>query len=227
MNLLQHRRAHHLGLEKWRQRVAKATSRRGRVTLVQPELQLCIELWALNTSVLFKCTLHKTLHTLSAASHVLHHAKTKLSVVLEQGVCPCWALASLVRRVGRRAIRKPPDGRTTGGIRNDHASAEELCHELHIGRLPTSCAGPMELQQGLLELRTLHRSLANKILPGLEVHKVVPIFDMTMLRHLCRGDHLEGIIWADLDTYFTACAVLRTHLDPVIVPCEVPTGGFS
>ncbi|MPM12584.1 hypothetical protein SDC9_58937 [bioreactor metagenome] len=83
------------------------------------------------------------------------HAKAKLRVVLEQGVCPRGAAALLVHAVRRGGGGTAPDGRAAGGVGNIHPVAVQLGDKTGIAGFGAAGAGAGEFQQRLAELAAL------------------------------------------------------------------------
>ena len=84
------------------------------------------------------------------------HAKAELRVVLEERVGEGRPVSPAVGGVGDAGGGRAPGLSASRSVGQIHAVAEELRHQLHIGRLAASGAGAGELQQRLLELAPLH-----------------------------------------------------------------------
>ena len=85
------------------------------------------------------------------------HPEAELGVVLEQRVVPRRAPSFGVRRPRRGRQVGAVDRRAPGGVRDDHAVAEQLGDELDVRGLATAGAGARELEQRLQRLGALHR----------------------------------------------------------------------
>jgi len=117
------------------------------------------------------------------------HTQTVLSVVLEQGVCPCGTVTVSIYSVGRGSSGTAPDGGAAGSVGDIHTVAEQLSYKASVAGLSTACAGAGELKQGLLELAALD---------GI-------VFHFGLLSDL--GDHIvEDFLLAQL-------LLLRYHVD--------------
>ncbi len=184
--------------------------------------------------------LHAAEH-LVAVFHVLVQgepvAEAELGVVLEEGVAPCRAPAVGVHGVGRGGQVAAVDGGAPRGVGDDGPVAEELAHELDIGRFAATRAGSRVLEEGLEELRTLHRV----DLDGGPVHLGKGEEELVVLplglaqRDLIR--HVEGLVLdvalvlgrTDEHAGGAPRAVLGRHLNGVLHALEflaLEVGGF-
>ncbi len=82
-------------------------------------------------------------------------AQAELGVVLEQRVAPGRALAVLVLGIRGGGQVAAVDRRAAGGVGDHRPVAEELAHQLQIGRLAAAGARARELEERLEELRAL------------------------------------------------------------------------
>ncbi len=105
-----------------------------------------------------------------------------LGVVLEQAHRPSGAAAVAVGAVGGAGGGTAVGGGAAGGIGDVHMVAEQLGHQLDIGRLAAARARAGELEVGLGELGGLDALIADGILlDGDGLHGVFPIRCLTKL----------------------------------------------
>ena len=83
-------------------------------------------------------------------------AEAKLGIVLEERIRPRGAAAARVRAVGSGGQVSAVDRRAAGCVSDERAVAEELRHQLDVGRLAAARARPRILEQRLQELGTFH-----------------------------------------------------------------------
>ena len=98
------------------------------------------------------------------AHALLPHQEAKgiLGSILKQTHCPCRSPAAAVCTVWRGRHGAAVCRRAARGIGNIHVIAEQLCHQLDIGRLPASraCAGEFKVRLGKLGIfhtQSIHR----------------------------------------------------------------------
>ncbi len=152
------------------------------------------------------------------------HAQAKLGVIFEQRVGPCRAAPFGV--LGPRCSGQVAavDGRAAGGVGDDHAVAEELGHQLQIGRLTTAGASAGKLEQRLQELVVL--DLIERHSRPIDVGqllKEVPVLALRLAHGRRIVDHVDRLVLrlalvfdrADLVAQGTAGAILDRGLQRV------------
>ena len=87
--------------------------------------------------------------------HRQAHAQAELGVVFEERIGPGRTASVGVGGVGRGRQVAAVDRRAPGGVGDECAVAEELRHQLDVGRLAAARAGAGVLEQRLQELRAL------------------------------------------------------------------------
>ena len=133
----------------------------------------------------------------TAADSVLSqgHAQTKLSVILEQGVLPSGAVASLVHSVRSGRCGTAPDRGAASGVGNEHLVAEQLSSQLGVRSLAAAAAGAGELQQGLLELAALNGGLlelSGNLFLSRQVDAILE--DSLLITLRVDGSHLQSLL---------------------------------
>ena len=158
------------------------------------------------------------------------HAEAELSVVLEQAVRPCGAVAFLVDGVGAGRCGAAIDGGAAGGVGHDHAITEQLGNELDVGSLAAACAGAGELEQGLLELAVLDQLQVQLALELRQRLGELPVGFLILLAgqglHLQSGLHALLVDRAHADAVAAAGAVQRRNLNAIVVAGEVLADGL-
>ena len=144
-----------------------------------------------------------------------------LGVVLKEAHGPGGAEALLVRAVGGGGGGAAVGGGAAGGVGDVHAVAEELGHQLDVGRLAAARAGAGELEVGLRELGGFHVSGADGVLFDLHVlHSEGPVGGLLQLA--VQGLHGQGAVLgeAHVDAAAATGAVVGRDLRPVGVGLE-------
>jgi len=153
----------------------------------------------------------------------------ELGVVLEEGVRPRRPPPVLVDGVGRGGEVASVNGGAAGGVGEEEAVPGELGEQLQVGRLPAARTGPGELEERLAELAVLHvhpQVLRGRLGEGEEVVELRALLleeervDRGQVERLPPG--LAAVLRrADVHAEVAAGAVLRGHLDGVLVVMQV------
>ena len=139
----------------------------------------------------------------------------ELGVVLKQGLLPGGAVAAGVAAIRRHGHGAAVGGGAAGGVGHVHPVAEQLGHQLDIGRLGAAGAGGGELEVGLGELGGLDALVADDVLLQQRlVHGVVVEVGLLILLGL-EGDHFQGTLGrAGGQAHTAAHAVVGRDLHP-------------
>mmetsp|Transcript_115347 Transcript_115347/g.326833 ORF Transcript_115347/g.326833 Transcript_115347/m.326833 type:complete len:1234 (+) Transcript_115347:1948-5649(+) len=154
------------------------------------------------------------------------HAQAVLRGVLEEGARPGRPLPLLVLPEGAHAEGAAPDGRAAAAVGDDHAVAEHLGEELHVGRLAAAGAGAAEDHERVLELRALDAVLVHElVLDAQVVQGELPVLVELVLGELL-GLHLQAVVRAHLHAHGAAGAVVGRQLDRVVQPAQLAALGL-
>mmetsp|Transcript_7487 Transcript_7487/g.20229 ORF Transcript_7487/g.20229 Transcript_7487/m.20229 type:complete len:1155 (+) Transcript_7487:2178-5642(+) len=153
------------------------------------------------------------------------HAEAVLRRVLEKGPGPSGALALLVLPEGAHAVGAAPHGGAAAAVGDDHAVAEHLGEQLHVGGLAAAGAGTAELHEGQRELGALHGVLVHEVvLRGDPVERVLPVLVEVFHGELLRLHH-ERVVGAHLDADRATGAVEGRQLDRVLQAAQLAALG--
>ncbi|MNG97572.1 hypothetical protein D3C79_566900 [compost metagenome] len=174
-------------------------------------------------------TRHQTAYPIAMLIDGEPEAQAKLGVVLEQGVGPGRAAPLGVGGVGGGGQVAAINRRATGGVGNQQPVPVELGQQLDIGGLATAGAGAGVFKQGRDELGGANvdaLQLLSRALRQVQEEVVVRLLGLEVVEPRFHVDRLAAWIGAilgraDLDAEVAAGAILRRHLQHILLTAHV------